>query len=102
MLFRIALAAGFREQPCREQGQSFVGPAVLELPKAFLGVSQCLALATVLETELCQPQIVPWRIEVSGTKRDPLLDIAFAFGEEIEHAFEPRTVVGEFRVLRAW
>ena len=78
--------AGLQQQRRRQAQQPLVGPLVLEDPQAVLGAAQRLVLASVLEAELGQVQIVPGRGQVLGAQRDAGVDVAVALREEVEDA----------------
>lgn len=96
----VRLAPRLRQEPDREQDQLFVPPVILEHPQSFLGVTQRLVFAAVLQAELGQPQVALRRTQILGAQRNAFVQIALALGEEIEDALESPIVANGLVDLR--
>src|SRR5260370_513614 len=83
----ILLAPDPPVQIGREEDQALIG-VVLELPQPLLGPFQRLRLATMVEAQLCDSEIVMRGRQVLGTDGDDAIDILFPFGKTFEDRSE--------------
>ena len=82
---RVRLSTSLRQKIGGKEYESLVRPLVLEHPQALLGTANSLFLAALRAAELGELQIAPLRGRILGAQRDAGVDLAVAFGEEVEN-----------------
>src|SRR6266849_1175702 len=96
---RVPLSASLGQEFGGEQDEPLVRGPVLEHTQAFLGAAQGLFLAAVRKTELGELKIAPRGGQIFCAQRDAGVDLAGAFGEEVENAHELMLVADELLLV---